>query len=373
MAVTQFFKYKKTDPSEVKKNILLPLIVSLAIALAAGYFFGWFSAGKTLFYIVLLFACVFAVMANLTYLIRILKGKLDHAGPSVAHVGFALLLLGAMISTSKSDTISVNQKGDVEIFGKDFSNRDNILLQIHDTVKMGAYSVTYKGSRKEGINQYYDVEYLEKDESGKYTSAFILSPRLQLNARMGNVAEPDTRHFLTEDIYTHITYADLETAKNEDQKVKVGGYQEPHNNSIAIGDTFFTSNSIVVLEKLIKSLDKAKLGIPDAEIAVGAGLKVFDVFGKVMEVMPVYYITGTTPGTLEATLDELGLRFAFWKINPETGKVDIAVSEKKQEKKEFIVMKAIVFPYINVLWMGCLIMIIGTVMAVRKRLKRSAE
>jgi cytochrome c-type biogenesis protein CcmF len=70
-------------------------------------------------------------------------------------------------------------------------------------------------------------------------------------------------------------------------------------------------------------------------------------------------------------LDELGLKFAFWQVNPETGKVDISVSEKRSSKKDFIVMKAIVFPGINILWMGCFIMIIGTTMAVRYRLKRN--
>jgi cytochrome c-type biogenesis protein CcmF len=186
---------------------------------------------------------------------------------------------------------------------------------------------------------------------------------------MGSVAEPDTRHFLTKDIYTHIKYADLESgnAKNKSNE----GYKEPHNNNVAIGDTFFTSNSIVVLEKLITQVDKSQLGIPEADIAVGADLKIFDVYGKTIDVMPVYYIKDSIPNTIETKVEELGLKFAFWQINPETGKVDISVSEKISSKKEFIVMQAIVFPYINVLWLGCIVMIIGTIMAIRQRLQRS--
>jgi len=34
-----------------------------------------------------------------------------------------------------------------------------------------------------------------------------------------------------------------------------------------------------------------------------------------------------------------------------------------------IVLKALVFPWINILWAGCVIMIIGTVMAIRRRVK----
>jgi len=371
MAVTQFFKYKKTDPKELQKNILIPLIAAFIFAVLIAFSFEWFSQGKTIFYALMLFACLLAIFSNITYFIKILKGRFDHAGASVAHIGFAMILLGALISTSKSENISINRKGDVEVFGKDFSNKDNILLQRNDTVQMGDYFVSYKETRKEGVNVFYDVEYMKRDANNVYTNAFTLSPRVQVNPKMGNVAEPDTRHFLTKDIYTHVTYADLEAANAKPTSTE--GYKEPHNNTVAIGDTFFTSNSIVVFEKLITQLDKEKYGIPKADIVVGASLKIFDVYGKIREAMPVYYITDSVPNSIETTVDELGLKFAFWQINPETGKIDVSVSEKISDKKDFIVMQAIIFPYINILWMGCIIMIIGTIMAIRKRLQRSAE
>lgn len=360
----QFFKYKKSDPKEIKKNILVPFIVSFIITISLSWHFNWFKIGKNIFYSLLLFACLFAIIANSKYFIKILKGKFDYAGASIAHVGFAMLLLGAMLSTSLSKTISINRKGDVEIFGKNFSNQENILLQQNDTVQMGNYFVTYKGSRKEGMNIYYDVEYLKKNETGDYVHAFQLSPHIQLNPRMGNIAEPDTRHFLTKDIYTHITYANLETKK----EVNADGYKEPNNNNVAKGDTFFTTNSIVILEGLTTNIDKEKFGIQNADIVVGAELKLFDVYGKTYNALPIYYITDSIPNVIEDEVKELGLKFAFWQIHPETGKIDISVSEKASEKKDFIVMKAIVFPYINVLWMGCIIMIIGTGMAIRKRI-----
>ena len=369
IAIGQFLKYKKSDPIEFRKKIILPLILSFVCTATTAYFFGWFGSGKTVFYSSLLFSLLFAITANIHYFIAVLKGKLNNAGASVAHVGFGMILLGALISTSLSEKISINQKGDVEIFGKDFSNRENILLQLYDTVEMGDYHIAYKGSRKEGVNIFYDVEYWKKDKSGNVSENFTLSPRIQVNPKMGNVAEPDTRHFLIKDIYTHITYTDLQIKKETDKE----GYKEPNNNTIAKGDTFFTSNSIVVLENIITNIDKDALGLKDAEIAVGAKLKIFDVYSKVHEAVPVYYITNSMPGTVEAEVPELGLKFAFWKINPETSKIDISVSEKKSEKKDFIVMKAIVFPGINILWAGCIVMVIGTVIAIRKRLKRTAE
>ncbi|MBI4947934.1 MAG: cytochrome c biogenesis protein CcsA [Bacteroidetes bacterium] len=370
LSCTQFLKYKNSNPKEFRKNIVIPLGISLVLAILISFSFKWFSEGRTVFYALLLFTCIFAVFANITYIVKILKGKLDHAGASIAHIGFGMVLMGAMISTSRSEKISVNQKGDVSIFGKEYSNQENILLQQNDTVRMDDYFITYNGKRKAGVDIFYDVEYLKKNADGSLSETFTLSPRIQLNQRMGNVPEPDTKHYLTKDIYTHITYADLEHAGEQLQQSGAGEYKEPHNNTLAVGDTFFSANSIIVLEKLNTSIDKEKLGIQKAQIAVGAKLKVLDVSGKMFDAMPVYYITDSMPNTVESKVEELGLKFSFWQVNPSTGKIDISVSEKTAGKKDFIVMKAIVFPYINVLWMGCIIMVIGTVMAIRRRLRK---
>ena len=45
------------------------------------------------------------------------------------------------------------------------------------------------------------------------------------------------------------------------------------------------------------------------------------------------------------------------------------LADRADNYREFIVMKALVFPWINILWAGCVIMIIGTVMAIRRRVK----
>ncbi len=361
IGVGQYLKYKKTDVKEFLKKISIPIIAAFVCSILAGFSFQWFKQ-ETIFYLILFFSALFTIFANLGYIVLILKGKLDHGGASVAHIGFGMILLGALISTARSEKISINQRGDVEVLGKDFSNQSNILLQRNDTVKMGDYYILYKGKRKEKINVFYDIEYL--DSSKKHS--FMLSPRIQLNERMGNVAEPDTKHELRRDIYTHVTYADLSNI-NENQSQP--DFNQPINNTLSVGDTFFTINSFIILEKLNVNIDKANAGIPNADIAVGAQLRVLDVFNKSRITTPIFYITDSIPNTIETKIDDLGLKFAFWNINPEAGKVDIAVSEKKSNNKDFIVMTAIVFPYINILWSGCLIMIIGTSMAIRRRIK----
>jgi cytochrome c-type biogenesis protein CcmF len=61
----------------------------------------------------------------------------------------------------------------------------------------------------------------------------------------------------------------------------------------------------------------------------------------------------------------------FWQIKPEHSTVEISLQEKKENKKDFIIMQAFIFPYINILWIGCIVMVIGTLLAIVERLKRN--
>lgn len=95
-----------------------------------------------------------------------------------------------------------------------------------------------------------------------------------------------------------------------------------------------------------------------------------DINKTTYESMPVFVIKDFSVYTKTSVVDELGLKFEFSKIDPGTGKIELAVAEKKENKSDFIVMKAIIFPYINILWIGCLFMIIGSLIAIRKMLKK---
>ena len=47
----------------------------------------------------------------------------------------------------------------------------------------------------------------------------------------------------------------------------------------------------------------------------------------------------------------------------------LQVAEHDSVAKDFIVMTAVVFPQINILWIGCLVMVIGTVIAILHRIR----
>ncbi len=363
-AVGQFFKYRKTDLKYFLRKILLSFLLAIIVTTIYQYYMQL----VRIQYVMLLFASLFAFFANADYMIRVLKGNIVHSGASIAHAGVALILLGALISNAKKDVISQNTSG-IDL-GKDFPNNENIMLSKGDTLRMGNYYVTYEGSKKEGIHIYYSVAYLKlNNQSGQLDKLFELQPTIQLNERMGNAAEPDTKHFIDKDLYTHVTYAELDKPEAGN-----GEYNEPKTVMVKRGDTIAASNSLLVFEGLSTDVDRSKYGLSKDDIAVTAEISATDVNKKVHYARPVYLIKGGMQFSDEAKIDSLGLKFLFSKIDTESGKIELSITEKKSNKKEFIILKAVIFPHINILWIGCILMIIGSWIAVRKRfgeLKRS--
>ncbi|MBL7916617.1 MAG: cytochrome c biogenesis protein CcsA [Bacteroidia bacterium] len=365
IGVGQYFKYKKTAPADFWKKVSMPLIFAVIISAVALYFIKF----DNVQYMLLFFSCMFALLANLDYSLRVLKGNFDFTGGSVAHIGIALILLGSLLSNGKSQVISQNLLN-IDL-GKDFPNNENIMLTKGDTLQMGEYLITYKGKEKIGVNVFYEIEYLKPDYHGNnHEYAFTLKPRVQLNPRMGNVSEPDTKHFLSRDIYTHVTYADLDGLEKPEGD---GEYAEAKQHSMSVGDTISTSNALVYLKGLSQDLDRNQMGLQPNDIAVGAVVEVIDINKKKHEALPLFIIKNNTLFAKDVFVDELGLKMAFTKIDPDSGKFELTIAEKKNNKREFIIMKAVIFPQINVLWSGCILLILGSVMAIRKRMRDNAR
>jgi cytochrome c-type biogenesis protein CcmF len=313
-----------------------------------------------------LFSSCLAITANAYYWFGILKSKWKTAGASIAHVGFGMILLGALISNAKQKIISQNTSGiDTRSFSESLNNNENILLNKNDTLRLGDYHVVYKGRRKEGIHIYYDIEYLEKSED-KLASVFTLHPLVQLNERMGNVAEPDTKHFLHKDVYTHITMDNF----REDRAEKPDQYVEIGTSTMKPGDSVFAHNSIILFEGFDKNVSKEGLKLGENDVIVAAVFKAIDVNKKVYEARPKYGIAMEKGLAISFsdTMQSLGIAFDIKKLLPQEGKVEVKILEKNANQQDFIIMKAIVFPGINILWAGCLIMVIGTVVAIRRRI-----
>src|SRR5207249_3428740 len=99
-----------------------------------------------------LFAALFSALANAGYLWSVLKGNIKAGGAAVAHVGFALMLAGMLISSGNKEVISDNRKTGLYIpFAKDSTGRptedplENLTLLKNVPTQMAEYVLTYTG------------------------------------------------------------------------------------------------------------------------------------------------------------------------------------------------------------------------------------
>jgi cytochrome c-type biogenesis protein CcmF len=326
---------------------------------------------------------IYSVLANGKVLADALKGKFKLAGSAVAHIGFALMLIGAVIAAGTKKVVSNNVSGSINIKGFDRGAADakiggdaheNIMIYRNVPIKMGPYTVTYIGDSVSAPNFYYKINYKRYDANGKIAEEFMLKPNAQVNPQMGLVASPDTKHYLFHDLYTHITAipeikpnaagADDAAAHGEGSDDK--NYEEPVPHEIAVGDTIHYSDGYIVLKSLNKEVQVQNIPLTGSDVAIGAKLEVVS-HNKTYEAEPVYMIKNKSVLDFSRKVEDAGLKLRLSKIIPDRNKVEIVVYQQPQNKKPWIVMRALDFPYINFLWSGTIIMIIGFLLSIKRR------
>ncbi|MFA6083011.1 cytochrome c biogenesis protein CcsA [Mucilaginibacter sp.] len=374
---TQFLKYKKTDVTRFFITTLIYLVFAALITALVVYVTGVYRLHVV--YILIMLGSVYSVLANAKILSEAFKGKIKLAGSAVAHIGFGLILIGALIAAGTSKVISENTSG--EQYSEDFVKakndpRENVMMYRNEPVKMGKYIATYVGDSLSAPNHYFKVNYKVIDAAGKVTEDFTLMPNAQANRKMGLVSSPDTKHYLFSDIYTHvnmsnaITYEESEKGKADahDEASDDSSYDPPVTHEVAPGDTIRFREGYIVLKGLKKGVKVQNIPLKANDVSVGAELEIVS-HDKTYTAEPVYMIKGGSAFDFARKVEEAGLKLRFSKIIPEKNKVEISVYQQPESKKKYIVMRAIQFPYINFFWAGTIIMVIGFLLSIFRRNK----
>ncbi len=346
-----YLKFRKSEMKQFyRRMIVISIITILATAIIA-----WKGDLTYPTYLALLFASLFSIIANMYYMFTILKGKHRLYGPALAHLGFGIFMLGVLISSANKHTISLNYRG-VD-YGERMNNLElhtNQFMPKNSRERMGNYFATYIGDSTSEPNHYYKVlfERVNIWDSSVVHEKFILYPNAQINPKMGLISNPATRHYWTRDVYTHVTTV---PEKNNEATAQEEKFKE---HKIAKGDTIFTSNSYVILEAVEQVTKTDIVKLVKGDLCIGAKLHVYPMTGKDYFAEPLYLIQGGAAIPVNDKINELGLIFRLTKILPEENKVQIDIAEVKPEQ-DYIVMKAIVFPYINLVWLGIIMCVAG--------------
>ncbi len=358
---SQFMKFKSTPTKTFWLDLMWPVGISL---LVSGFFIWYFELTNWQFN-TLLVAAIFGVIGNGQLLIRKLS-KLSKAGAAFAHVGFAMMMWGVLISSAKKEVVSINQSG--MSYGENFDdkgNHENVLLWKQEPLMMNGYRLTYLGDSTSAPNTFYQVRYEKLNEKKEVVDQFVLAPFAQINPKMGLISSPDTRHFLGSDLYTHVTQIPDPAAKAERKSWKD---PVPFDIKAERTDTLMVGQQLMIYEGLSTRLPAdMKAKAEGAEVAVMARFRIRSLDNQDRILQPVFAIRGGAVLSFESEDEAAGIRIKINSLNPDKGTLNIAISEKIPESRDYLIMKAMVFPWINMLWAGTVVLIIGFSISVMHR------
>src|SRR6185312_73103 len=217
--VSQFLKYKNTNKKYLFQKIGSPLGIAVILTVLLTIFYPIDYSKKGPGFLIAidlaLFASVFSVLANAFYLQSVLKFNLKAGGAAIAHLGFALMIGGMLISSGNKKVISDNSKTGLIIpFAKDPTGRgtenpmENLTLLKEVPTQMGKYTVTYvnDSASNEKDRTFYNLHFQKIDNAtGKVDEDFILSPDAYRMKDNNLTSNPGTKHYLTHDIFTYIS------------------------------------------------------------------------------------------------------------------------------------------------------------------------
>ncbi|TRX50957.1 cytochrome C biogenesis protein [Fulvivirga sp. M361] len=386
----QFFWWKKMDRSQLQKDLTLPIVITLIISTVVILVFN--VGDPTL--MVLLVAGIYTVVANTKILIGVLKSSPRLSGGAVAHIGVGMMLIGVLFSSGYSKVVSLNNTGMLisRELDEEF-NRENLLLFINEPKTMNNYQIKYTGEHLEPLegpglvkkdqvtrisefmavadndlyfegdqlfqandtfaihaeNTYYAIE-LTSAKGKKYN----LYPRIQDNPTMGAAASPAIKRDLNKDLYAHVV------TRLSHEEVE---WSELDEFKVTVNENFFVNDYVARFEGLQRIFEVNGVDLGEGDLAVKGFVKIQGE-EKEYEAHPVFLVKNGLVGRIPDEVNDLGLRISLMNIHPEENQFEVGISTRQ---KDWIILKALEKPLINVLWLGTLLLMFGFGIAVVRR------
>ena len=371
-AITQYLKYKTTSGKYLRKQILVPTIISAVIMglLIAFYPFTYYKQGAGFLgaIYVAAFAVIYSVIANAFYIWKVQKGKILKAGSPIAHVGFMLMIVGMLISAGNKKVISSSTVNGITLpsTGKDpmtketDNPRENLTLLREVPATLDNYKVTFlkDSAGHEKGRKFYKLDFERKDEkNGNTVEKFMLEPDVYQMKDNNMSSNPDTKSYLLKDVFTYVSYA-----LNKNAEVDTAQFKE---TKLAVGDTAFYSNGFMVLQNVVNNPVNAKYKIEPGQVALMAELKVTSKEQQQFVATPLVLVDSIGITNVDDTVFAQNFYVRFIGID-ENKKMRIGIKESTT-LIDYVTVKAYVFPLINLVWIGLVIMAAGITLSMLQR------
>jgi cytochrome c-type biogenesis protein CcmF len=389
-AIGQFFYWKKIDRNKLLRELTVPIVITIFLTIIVTIFGGI----QRFEYLLLLAAGLFTIVSNGKVLADVWKANPKLSGGAITHIGVGMMLIGIMFSSGYSRVVSLNNSG--LLISRELSeefNRENLLLFVNETREMAGYKIVYKGERYEPKNgsgyinindvtrldanrvvakkdilnddkvaynesdtieihpenSYYEVQLEDRDGD-----IYKLYPRIQDNPSMGLAASPSIKRDVTKDLYAHV----VNRLSREDVE-----WNEAEEFEVARGEQFFLNDYVAKVDRLerLSSVEGIDLGARD--VAVKAIITVEGENGSYIA-EPLFIIKDNMAARIPDEISDLGIRINLLNIFPDK---DSLLLSAETRQKDWIILKAMEKPLINILWLGTLVLMAGFIIATIRR------
>lgn len=331
-------RYGQNNEKELLKQFWIVFGISSALFITELFVFGVRGWAMMVFLLFINFSFVSSAMVLFT-------GKWNklRLANSMSHVGFSLFMLGVLVAFSNAEIITKNvSKYDL---GDERSNKENQVLFYKEPVKLGKYWVSYDSLSQRKNYLHYTVNFYN-DEEGK-DLAFTIHPDININSRMGNVYNPSTHHTLSKDVFTFITYADLNADYTNQTRISLA------DKEVSPGDSISTEAGLLIFDTMGLQGNSDSININN--LRINAFFTLFTKGNKIpLEI--AFIVENGIKKFEDAHWGKENYTLHFDAISATPGKISITVSK---DRLRFIVIKSTLFPWISFLLIGGFIMFAG--------------
>jgi cytochrome c-type biogenesis protein CcmF len=298
-----------------------------------------------------IFASAFALYANLAVGWKLMKGNPKFAGGSVAHIGLAVLFLG-FVASSKYD-----------------AKETLSLKQGQPTASLG-YTLTYTGYRPIDQEKYaFEVSVAGQGKQ------YVVAPVMYYSSyNDGLMRNPDILNMVTKDFYV----APLALEQHSDSaQAPVQKVMLKRGETKRVGTL-----EVTFVDFDLPDMQKAAM-LEGKDIRIGARLKVKSGAGKPASVEPAKLLSGGNLTDQPATLGK-EYEFLITGMSPdresrENSSVEIGVrslvkdAAANEPQPDILVVEASVKPFINMVWSGVIIVLVGFLVTIVRRSQEAVQ
>ena len=345
--VSLLLNWKKTKEKTLIDGIKIPFAITFIITVTT-LFIGRFT---DIMAIIFLFSAYFTLVTNSYIAFKIIKGNASFVGGYIAHIGFALFMLGVIASGW-------------------FSQENQMELIKGETKEALGYNITFTGYHPiENGNKFaFDIE-IEKDGSKNY-----LAPVMYVSDfNQSLTRDPDILNLITKDLYiSPISYEEAKTSS-------AGGHQ--HETVLQKGIPFEFHESEITFTKFNFPKDAMNAMQSGADFFIGAILKITHN-GKTYSAEPRMKSSGGIKTYKHVTIEEANLKIEMLNLDA-SGKINVIITELSSDDKSNKIpqitkgaslwVDVSIKPFMNLIWIGTLTIVLGFLIAMLRRGKEAKK